>query len=114
MDVSPYWNFDDPAASEAAFRRALAERPGGDDALTLQTQIARTLSLRSRFAEAHVLLDTIEPQLAGAGAEPRVRWLLAGPSARRNRPIAPGRFSSRPPSGRKRRSSTRSRSTRCT
>lgn len=76
MDVSPYWNFDDPAASEAAFRRALAERPGGDDALTLQTQIARTFGLRSRFAEAHALLDAIEPQLAGAGAEPRVRWLL--------------------------------------
>lgn len=76
MDVSPYWNFDDPAASEAAFRRALVERPGGDDTLVLQTQIARTFGLRSRFAEAHALLDTLEPQLAGAGAEPRVRWLL--------------------------------------
>ena len=76
MDVSPYWNFDDPAASEAAFRQALAERPGADDALSLQTQIARTFSLRSRFAEAHAALDAIEPQLAGAGAEPRVRWLL--------------------------------------
>jgi tetratricopeptide (TPR) repeat protein len=76
MDVSPYWNFDDPAASEAAFRRALAERPDGDDALTLQTQIARTYGLRSRFAEAQALLATLEPQLAGAGAEPRVRWLL--------------------------------------
>jgi len=76
MDVSPYWNFDDPAASEAAFRKALVERPSGDDALVLQTQIARTFGLRSRFAEAHALLDTLEPQLAGAGAEPQVRWLL--------------------------------------
>lgn len=76
LDVSPYWNFADPAASEAAFRQALAARPGSDDALSLQTQIARTLSLRSRFAEAHAVLDAIEPQLAGAGAEPRVRWLL--------------------------------------
>lgn len=76
MDVSPYWNFDDPAASEAAFRQALVERPSGDDGLVLQTQIARTFGLRSRFAEAHALLDTLEPQLAGAGAEPRVRWLL--------------------------------------
>ena len=76
MDVSRYWNFDDPAASEAAFRQALAERPGADDALSLQTQIARTFSLRSRFAEAHAALDAIEPQLAGAGAEPQVRWLL--------------------------------------
>lgn len=76
MDVSPYWNFDDLAASEAAFRKALVDRPSGDDALILQTQLARTFSLRSRFAEAHALLDAIAPQLAGAGAEPRVRWLL--------------------------------------
>jgi tetratricopeptide (TPR) repeat protein len=76
MDVSPYWNFADPAASEAAFRAALARHPEGDDALVLQTQIARTLGLRSRFAEAHALLDALEPKLSGAGAEPRVRWLL--------------------------------------
>ena len=76
MDVSPYWNFDDPAASEAAFRKVLDAVAAGDDALTLQTQIARTYSLRSRFDEAHALLDTIEPQLATAGAEPRVRYLL--------------------------------------
>lgn len=76
MDVSPYWNFDDPAASEAAFRKALSATPKGDDALTLQTQIARTYGLRSRFDQAHALLDTIEPQLATAGAEPHVRYLL--------------------------------------
>jgi tetratricopeptide (TPR) repeat protein len=76
MDVSPYWNFNDPAASEAAFRRALGANPGADDALTLQTQIARTYGLRSRFDEAHALLDTIEPRLATAGAEPGVRYLL--------------------------------------
>ncbi len=76
MDVSPYWNFNDPAASEASFRQALSASPGGDDALTLQTQIARTYSLRARFDEAHALLDTIEPRLATAGAEPRVRYLL--------------------------------------
>ena len=76
MDVSPYWNFNDPAASEAAFRAALSANPGSDDALTLQTQIARTYGLRARFDEAHALLDTIEPRLATAGAEPRVRYLL--------------------------------------
>ncbi|MEP7301928.1 MAG: tetratricopeptide repeat protein [Caldimonas sp.] len=77
MDVSRYWNFADPAASEAAFRQALAGAvPGGDDALTLQTQIARSFGLRSRFDDAHALLDRVEPQLAGAGAEPRVRYLL--------------------------------------
>ena len=76
MDVSRLWNFNDPAASEATFRTALAAGPNGDDALTLQTQIARSYGLRSRFADAHALLDSIEPQLATAGAEPRVRYLL--------------------------------------
>ena len=76
MDLTPLWNFNDPAASEAVFRKALAAGPRADDALVLQTQIARTYGLRSRFAEAHALLDSIEPQLATAGAEPRVRYLL--------------------------------------
>ena len=76
MDVSPYWNFDDPAASEAAFRRTLNAGLDGDDALTLQTQIARTYSLRGRIDEAHAWLDTIEPRLITAGVEPRVRYLL--------------------------------------
>ncbi len=76
MDVSPLWNFADPAASEAAFRQALTTAPGSDDELTLETQIARTYSLRSRFDEAHAVLDRIEPRLTHAGAEPRVRYLL--------------------------------------
>ena len=76
MDVTPLWNFADPAASEAAFRAALATPRDRDDGLVLQTQIARTFSLRSRFEEAHALLDSIEPQVAGAGSEPHVRYLL--------------------------------------
>lgn len=76
MDVSPYWNFSDPAASEAAFRKALASVANGDDELTLETQIARTYGLRARFDEAQTLLDRIEPRLASAGAEPHVRYLL--------------------------------------
>lgn len=77
LDVAPLWNFSDPAASERAFRDALARTPpDGDDALVLQTQLARTLGLRGRFAEAHALLDAIEPHLASAGAEPGVRHRL--------------------------------------
>lgn len=76
MDVSPYWNFSDPAASEAALRKALATVANSDDELSLETQIARTYGLRSRFDAAHALLDRIEPRLASAGAEPRVRYLL--------------------------------------
>lgn len=75
MDIKGLWNFADPAASEAVFRARLASA-SGDDALSLQTQIARSLGLRSRFDEAHAVLDQIEPRLAAAGAEPHVRYLL--------------------------------------
>ena len=69
------WDFADPAASERRFREALAAAQG-DLALELETQIARTYSLRKRFAEAHETLERVAPRLAGAGARPRVRYLL--------------------------------------
>ena len=75
MDIKGLWNFADPAASEALFRERLAGA-GVDDALSLQTQIARSYSLRGRFDEAHHLLDSMQSELAAAGAEPRVRWML--------------------------------------
>jgi len=74
-DILALWNFDDPAASEARFRAALAESTH-DAALSLRTQIARTHSLRRQFSEAHRELDAVDAELAGAGAEPRVRTLL--------------------------------------
>ncbi|HSN34070.1 MAG TPA: hypothetical protein VLU41_15380, partial [Ideonella sp.] len=54
----------DPAASEARFRAALAGAKSEDERLELRTQIARTFSLRGRFAEAERELDAIEPRLA--------------------------------------------------
>ena len=75
MDIRSLWDFDDPAASEALFRRLLADAQG-DDALSLRTQIARTHSLRRQFAEAHAELDAMQQALDAAGAEPRVRHLL--------------------------------------
>jgi tetratricopeptide (TPR) repeat protein len=75
MDIRSLWDFDDPVRTEALFRAHLAQA-SGDDALSLQTQIARSYSLRSRFADAHALLDRIEPELAAAGPEPKVRFLL--------------------------------------
>ena len=74
-DIDALWEYGDPAASEQRFRAALGSARG-DAALELQTQIARTYSLRRRFDDAHRLLDEIEPQLARAGAAPRVRALL--------------------------------------
>jgi len=75
MDIDSYWEYADPAASEARFR-GLLEQVRGDARLEVQTQIARTFSLRRDFAQAHRLLDEVEPQLATAGAAPRVRYLL--------------------------------------
>jgi tetratricopeptide (TPR) repeat protein len=51
--------------------------------LILRTQIARTLGLRQRYDEAQRELDAIEPALAAAGIEPRVRaWLERGRTLR--------------------------------
>lgn len=75
MDIDSHWEYSDPAASETRFRALLGE-VNGDECLEVQTQIARTYSLRRDFAQAHRLLDEVEPQLAAAGAAPRVRYLL--------------------------------------
>jgi tetratricopeptide (TPR) repeat protein len=75
IDLDAMWDFDQPARSEERFRAALAQVQG-DDALVLRTQLARTFSLRGRFDEAHRELDALEPLLAAAGPEPRVRALL--------------------------------------
>jgi tetratricopeptide (TPR) repeat protein len=55
-DIDALWEYDDPAASEARFRAALVTA-SGDDRLELLTQLARTDSLRGRFAEAHRVLE---------------------------------------------------------
>lgn len=75
LDLAPLWNFNDPALSEQRFQAALATATG-DDALILQTQIARTHGLRKDFARAQQILRELEPRLAGAGAEVRVRHAL--------------------------------------
>jgi len=59
----PSWNFGDPAASEAAFRTALASA-SGLAALELETQIARALGLQRRFDEAVALLDDVAARFA--------------------------------------------------
>lgn len=74
-DILALWDFDDPAASEARFRAALADSTH-DAALSLRTQIARTHGLRRQFDAAHRELDAVDAELAGAGPEPRVRTLL--------------------------------------
>lgn len=75
IDLKPLWNFADPAASEAAFRAALAGADA-DSAFVLRTQIARSHGLRRDFERARAELRAIEPGREATGAEGRVRWYL--------------------------------------
>lgn len=76
VDIDALWDYEEPGASELRFREAL-KTESGDGALEVETQIARTLSLRREFNKAHTLLDTIEKRL-NEKARPtvRVRYLL--------------------------------------
>jgi tetratricopeptide (TPR) repeat protein len=75
-DIDGLWDYNQPAVSEARFREALKTETG-DDALELETQVARTYSLRREFDKANALLDMIEKRI-GAATRPavRVRYLL--------------------------------------
>jgi tetratricopeptide (TPR) repeat protein len=75
IDLTPLWDFSNPALSEQRLRTAL-QTAVGDDVLILQTQIARTHGLRKDFARAREILRSIEAQLPSAGAEARARHAL--------------------------------------
>lgn len=75
IDLTALWDFGNPEASERRFQAAL-ERVGTNEALILQTQIARTYGMRRDFDRAQEILQSIEPQLADASPEVRVRHAL--------------------------------------
>lgn len=76
IDIDALWDYEQPGASEMRFREALKSE-SGDDALEVETQIARTLSMRREFNKAHALLDTIEKRLSGkTRSATRIRYLL--------------------------------------
>ena len=75
MDIDTFWEYADPAASEARFRDALSTARG-DERLEILTQVARSYGLRKRFDEAHRILDDIQPDVKGAGPRVRARYLL--------------------------------------
>lgn len=78
VDILSLWDFRNPALSEERFRSAL-RTASGDEALILQTQIARTYVFRKEFRRAREILRSIEPQARSAGAEAQVRyWLELG------------------------------------
>jgi tetratricopeptide (TPR) repeat protein len=78
IDVSAMWDHSQPAMSEERFREALVSA-SSEDALILQTQIARTYGIRRDFARAQEILASIEPQVHQAGPEAQARyWLELG------------------------------------
>ncbi len=71
------WNYNDPAASAERFtalRRDYA--PASREALEIDTQLARTESLRRQFAAAHARLDAVEPKLGTVDPRVTVRYRL--------------------------------------
>lgn len=75
IDLAPLWEFDKPDLSEQRLRAAL-ESATGDDALVLQTQIARTYGLRKDFSKARDILKSIAKDVQTAGSEARIRHAL--------------------------------------
>jgi tetratricopeptide (TPR) repeat protein len=80
-DVDSLWDFNDPAESERRFRDLLdrARHRGGDrDQIdVVKTQLARSLGLQRRFAEAHEVLDEICPRGADDSIMSRVPKVAA-------------------------------------
>ena len=75
LDLAPLWDFSQPAISEQRFRDRL-DGASRDDALILQTQIARTYGLRKDFAAARSILASVARDVPYASAEAQVRHAL--------------------------------------
>ena len=75
IDLSTLWDFNKPDVSEERFCSALSSA-SGNDALILQTQIARTYGLRRDYSKAQKILADIEPQLQNSSIEAKVRYYL--------------------------------------
>jgi tetratricopeptide (TPR) repeat protein len=71
------WNFNAPSTSESRFRTELAKHVvGSREACEIATQIARSLGLQRRFADADATLDALLPGIDKGPARIRVRYLL--------------------------------------
>lgn len=78
-DFDALWNYDDPAATEAAFRRVLPQVRASGDASAhaeLLTQIARAQGLQRKFDDAQTTLGEAEALIAEDMTRPRIRHLL--------------------------------------
>ncbi len=75
LGLGELWDFSNPELSEQRFREAL-ETAKGDDALVLQTQIARTWGLRGNFDKVREILKPLQSKVEAANAEAQVRYYL--------------------------------------
>lgn len=75
IDVLSLWDYSKPALSEQRFRDALPTATE-DEALILQTQIARSYGLRKDFVRAREILASISEPVKKASAEARVNYFL--------------------------------------
>jgi tetratricopeptide (TPR) repeat protein len=75
MDWHALWNFDDPAGSEQRFREAM-QHASADDALLLETQIARTYGLRGDFVGARAVLAGVEAKLGSTSPTVQAYYYL--------------------------------------
>jgi tetratricopeptide (TPR) repeat protein len=87
-DVTPLWDFADPAGSEQRLRAA-ADIAEGADRLVLLTQVARALGLQQRYDEGYAVLDSLavgDPEVATRAALERGRLLRSSGDADAARP----------------------------
>lgn len=75
LNVATLWDYSKPELSEQRFREALRSA-SADDALVLQTQIARTYGLRKDFARARTVLASIADKAKTGSPEAQVRYFL--------------------------------------
>ena len=78
-NLDTLWDFGDPAASAQRFESLLADIDAKQQPALraeAQTQWARALGLQDRFAEAHLILNEIDPGIVDASPRVRVRNLL--------------------------------------
>ncbi|MEM9532393.1 MAG: hypothetical protein AAGA23_15865 [Pseudomonadota bacterium] len=75
VDINQLWVRGDLAASEQRMRSALADAEG-DDALIIQTQMARVFVFRRDFRGARDLLIQAKPKLGTASRAAKARYWL--------------------------------------
>jgi len=75
LDVAKLWDYGNPALSEQRFIEA-SKTASADDALVLQTQIARTYGMRKDFSLARQVLAAIRDDVGKGSPEVQVRYLL--------------------------------------